>query len=244
MKILVACITYSHRLYNFFDQIKSKICYKEDIDYYNLYNDTQFDFIPRKNDFLYKNDTSVKQENFNPSCYDVSQCSEMFKKFYTFCKTRENLKDYDYVIRCNSSTFINFKELKSILKEFPQKNFYAGFVLPSTAVVSGTCAIFSKDVIEMLTSKNIEEYNFCGMYDDVAIATCMKQLQIQPHKLNHTYYSFNDRTTMPEELEIQESVKNAIIRVRNNFNREMIDTEIWSKLFYFYNLKNNYTAIS
>ena len=55
---IILNITYSHKLYNFFDNIKNKIAFKENIDLYNLYNDTEINFIPQYNDVFYKNDTS------------------------------------------------------------------------------------------------------------------------------------------------------------------------------------------
>jgi hypothetical protein len=238
MKYLVLNITYQHKLYNYFDCIKNKIAFKEDIDIYNLYNDVELDFIPQPNDIFYKNNTSTKIEDFNPANCEVKGIYEMFKKFYYFIKNNlKIIEQYDYIVRCNSSTFINFNKLNKIINELPKENCYAGYML-NHILASGTCNIFSKDVIRKIAETDIEQIPYKNNYDDVAISNLLTETyKIFP--VNVDLYNCSINRT-PTEEEIKDALNHTIIRVRNNFNRELFDVQIWEMLFKQYQL--NYFA--
>jgi hypothetical protein len=229
---IVINATYRHKLYNFFDIIKNKIAYKEDIPIYNLYNGPNCDFIPQKNDYFLKNKTSSNIENFNPSSYEVKDVYEMFQKFYFFINEKINeLTQYDYIIRCNSSSFLNFKIIKQIIDQLPKSNCYAGVALNSV-LVSGTCIFFSKDVLLKLAETPIENIPYTNNYDDVAIGN----LIAGTYKISPIHIPQYNLSTgiIPNNDEILNALRYPTIRVRNNNNREHIDVHIWNELFKYY----------
>ena len=234
MKLLVLNITYYHRLYNFFDIIKNKIAFKESVDIYNLYNDTQLHFIPQDNDVFYKNDCSSEIINLNPADYEVKHVYEMFKKFYFFVKVNlPVIERYDYIIRCNSSTFINFKKIIEVIQTLPKENCYAGYKL-NHILASGACNVFSKDVIRKIAETDIEQIPYKNNYDDVAISNLLTDTyKIFPTHIDR-YDLSNNRTPTSDEFNL--ALQAPMVRVRNNINRELFDVQIWNELFRLYQL--------
>jgi hypothetical protein len=238
MNFLVLNITHQHKLYNYFDSIKNKIAFKEDIDIYNLYNDVNLNFIPQYNDAFYKNDSSEEIINLNPADCEVKHVYEMFKKFYFFIKYNLSLiAKYDFIVRCNSSTFINFRKLADVLKTLPTENCYAGYKL-NNILASGACNVFSKDVIQKIAETDIEQIPYKNNYDDVAISNLLTETyNIFPLHIDRYDYSFNREPTDEEAIA---AFNYPVTRIRNNVNRELFDVQIWEKLFKLY--RANYFA--
>jgi hypothetical protein len=228
-------ITYDYILYNFFDKQKELLASKNDTTLYNLYNGDTCDFYIKPNDFFYKNDRQQQHLNkdiFNPSAYSVQNTSEMFKKFYHFIKIHyDKIKNYDYIIRCNSSTFLNFRVLQDVVNSLPVERCYAGRLL-NNELVSGTCICFSRDVIEMIANTDIEVFNCEDVLDDVVIGSfiCKKQ-SISPTSIEQ--YSFTGGS-IPDNNTITQALTYPSIRVRNNQDRS-IDVAVWNKLVEQYN---------
>lgn len=238
MKFLVLNITHHHKLYNYFDIIKNKIAFKENIDIYNLYNDTKLNFLLQDNDVFYKNDCSDEITNLNPADCEVKHVYEMFKKFYFFIRVNLSvIEQYDYIVRCNSSTFINFRKMTEILNGLPRENCYAGFKL-NEILASGACNVFSKDVIRKIAETDIEQIPYKDNYDDVAISNLLTDTyKIYPQHIDRYDLSIN---RVPTEVEMESAISYPMVRVRNNVNRELFDVQIWEKLFKLYRL--NYFA--
>lgn len=232
MNFLVLNITHHHKLYNFFDTIKNRLAFKENIELYNLYNDTELKFIPQLNDVFYKNDSSNEIQNLNPADCNVKHVHEMFKKFYYFCKVNiELINRYDFIVRCNSSTFVNFKKIKELVNTLPTSNCYAGYKL-NDVLVSGACNIFSKDIIARIVNTDIEEIPYRDNYDDVAIGNLLAgRYGIPPLHIDRYDLSNN---IIPHSDEIAHALNYYTVRVRNNINREHFDVQIWNMLFTSY----------
>ena len=84
---------------------------------------------------------------------DASFTPGMFMKFYNACKALE--EEYDYIIRVNSSTFINFIGVSSFLSTLPREKCRVGYPLTfyydkHRLFIAGYIMIFSKDVINYL----------------------------------------------------------------------------------------------
>lgn len=228
-------ITFDYKLYNFFDKYKEKIAYKENVPIYNLYNGDSLTIIERCNDFFYVNESEYQNgKNFDPSNYNVKNMSEMFKKFYYFIKNNyNNLIQYDYILRCNSSTFLNHRKIKNIINNLPQTNCYAGKIVDSEPyMVSGTAMILSRDVIKLFYETNIDDIEINGIWDDVAIGRFLSiKNKIKPIPLSQ--YSFISGKIPGDEI-VKISLNYPTVRVRNNNDREKIDCETWKKLFHYY----------
>jgi len=117
MKICVLVMTYKSDLYDHFDRIKRKYLETKDVDYYFLYNGT---------------DTSLsnpKEHNLNYYSYlrhyESPTIPVMWDKFMAFIS--ETAGKYDYVIRVNSSTFVNVDSvIEQIEKRSSKEDLYMG----------------------------------------------------------------------------------------------------------------------
>lgn len=229
---IILNVTYNHKLYNFFDTIKSKLAFKENIPFYNLYNGIKQDFILQNTDYFFTNKPYSNLNNFNPANYEVKHIHEMFQKFYFFIReNKKELNNYDFILRCNSSTFLNFKTIKQIIQQLPKTNCYAGVQL-NRILVSGTCIFFSKDVLFKIADTDLQSISFENNYDDVTIGNLISDTyKIPPTHIPQ--YNFSSGN-IPSDDEIKQSLLYPTIRVRNNNDREKIDVFIWNKLFKFY----------
>jgi hypothetical protein len=84
---------------------------------------------------------------------DASFTPGMFMKFYNACKALE--EEYDFIVRVNSSTFINFIGVSSFLSTLPREKCRVGYPLTfyhdkHRLFIAGYIMIFSKDVINYL----------------------------------------------------------------------------------------------
>ena len=87
---------------------------------------------------------------------DTSFTPGMFMKFYNACKHLDT--NYDFIIRVNSSTFINFLGIPSLLVQLPKEKSRAGYPLTfyhdtNKIFIAGYLMIFSKDVINYIINE-------------------------------------------------------------------------------------------
>lgn len=108
MKICVVVLTYKSDLYDHFDRIRRKYLETKDVDYYFLYNGTD------------KSLSNPKEHNLNYYSYlrhyESPHYPVMWDKFMAFIS--ETARKYDYVIRVNSSTFVNVDSIIQKIKQF------------------------------------------------------------------------------------------------------------------------------
>lgn len=91
--------------------------------------------------------------------------------------------DFDYLLRTNTSTYVNRRLLADFAEELPEKGYYGGFIGESGGVryASGTCTLLSRDVIELIVADPEWEYN---IIDDVAIGRSMNRagIDVEPFR--------------------------------------------------------------
>lgn len=209
MKIIVLIITHNQDLYNFFDNIKVKYLKNKNIDYRLLYNSTDSNLEDKKNNKI----------NYYT---DKAAIPAMLQKFLHYLEHDNN---YDYVIRVNSSTFLNIdKVLEEIKNHKDTEDLYMGYYDRNREpFCSGTLSIFSKSVVDKLIEG--KEYIQDNIEDDLAIGRFLtsKDVKITPLE----WYFLADRQSTPDEEEIEEALTYPQIRIRNDFNRDVIDKGIW-----------------
>jgi hypothetical protein len=220
MKICTIILTYDNDLYNYFDNIKRKYLDHKKEEYYFVYNGTDHS----------KHALEEKTYNYFSDVSHPSGIPVMFDKFVDVIKSGL-LDEYDYVIRVNSSTFINMDIIRNFLEDKPRSNIYAGFFHPNWHFVSGACIIFSRDVLQVLAN-NANRVNK-NQEDDLAIADAMRWCNVPKTYLDR--YCFESHIqdthiTVPDDNTIAEALKYPQIRVRNNSNRELIDKGIWNSI--------------
>jgi len=217
MKYGIITLTYDDPLYNFFDDIKRQYYQKNNILNVFVYNvTTPVDKIKNTSDVIYVSNLA-----------GGSGIYTMFDKFIATLQSNQNWNDFDYIIRANSSTFLNLPLLEEYIKKLPQENCYAGpCTMPITPkdFISGTCIIFSKDVIKML-SKIKEKHENRRLEDDLIIFQYMKNFKVPLTNIPMYWY---DKNIIPTKNEISDILKKyPLIRINNQKDRFKIDTTIW-----------------
>ena len=233
MKICVLVMTYKTDLYDHFDRIKRKYLETKDVDYYFLYNGTD------------KSLNNPKEHNLNyySDSYHPSGIPVMWDKFIAFIS--ETTGKYDYVIKVNSSTFVNVdKVIEKIKQHNDKEDLYMGYV--STEVqdqfagkfASGALAVYSDTTLKkLLEVSKIFKHNPEARIreDDVLIGLALsKVLKIPLTSLDR--YNIGDapvdkkykRFTVPPQKIIEEALTYSHIRIRNDFDRDLIDKGIWN----------------
>lgn len=166
--------------------------------------------------------------------HNSSRIFDLYKVFIETLQTNTTLSNYDYIVRVNSSTFLNIPALESIINTLPIENCYAGYFggiinnvrLPVTPndFISGTCIIFSKDIIKKLINLPVQNSN---KEDDLIYFDIMRQLNIPRTFIPMYWY---DNNILPSIDELKERIqKFPLIRIKNQ-NREAIDIPIWNNL--------------
>lgn len=228
MKICTVILTCDDPLYNHFDDIKRKYLEKKQEEYLFIYNgidDT-------------KHNLENKTYNYFSNIKHPSGIPVMFDKFVDVIKSGL-LNEYDFVIRVNSSTFINMDVIRERLQH-KTKNVYMGFFCPNWNFVSGACVIFSQDVLQRLAENAHIVNKF--QEDDTAIGDLMCRLNVPKTYLER--YCFESHIqdthiTVPPDSVIEEALKFPQIRIRNNSNRNLIDKGIWNTISKFLLEKQN-----
>jgi hypothetical protein len=211
----IVTLTHNTDLYNQMDAIKRE-----------LYAGLPHFFVYNEPADRVKNETDVI---FRSSGIHPSGVPMMFEKFI-YC-----LRNYTsttrwlscrYVIRSNSSTFLNLPVLIEYLNRLTPRHCYAGSITFDT-FISGACIIFSWDAIEALLSH-------CWRFDihdtdDVVISRVMNYAKIPMTDIPMKFLVDN---VIPGDNEIIEMLERyPLIRVRNNADRERIDLAIWNSLY-------------
>ncbi len=233
MKICVLVMTYKTDLYDHFDRIKRKYLETKDVDYYFLYNGTD------------KSLNNPKEHNLNyySDSYHPSGVPVMWDKFISFIS--ETIGKYDYVIKVNSSTFVNVdKVIEKIKQHSDKEDLYMGYVSEEVQdqfagkFASGALAVYSDTTLKKLleVSKIFKHNPEARMReDDVLIGLALKKvLKIPLTPLDR--YDIADapvdkkynRFTVTSNEDIEEALTYSHIRIRNDFDRDLIDKGIWN----------------
>lgn len=221
MKICTLVLTYDAPLYNYFDDLRRKYLNSKQADYFFVYNGVDET----------KHNIGQQCYNFKTDIYQESGIPAMFDKFIDIINSGL-LDEYDYIIRTNSSTFINIDKIKdALINSNVTENLYMGFFFPNWNFVSGACSIFSKDAINLIK----HNFHLVNKYqeDDVAIGELMHRLNVPKTFLSR--YSFESHiqdthVVVPTDEEIKAALEHPQIRVRNNSNRDLIDKGIWNSI--------------
>lgn len=219
MKICSVILTYDDPLYNYFDDIKRKYLEQKQSDYLFVYNGINNT----------KHNLANKTYNYYSDVKHPAGIPAMFNKFVDVINSGL-LNEYDFVIRVNSSTFINMDVIRENLLH-KTNNVYMGFFHSNWRFVSGGCIIFSQDVLQRLAENAHLVNKF--IEDDVAIGELMYRLNVPKTYLER--YCFESHIqdthiTVPSDSIIEEALKSPQIRIRNNSNRDLIDKGIWNTI--------------
>jgi len=143
---------------------------------------------------------------------------------------------YDFILRINLSTYINFPATLKILSESPKEKLLAGFIfyftLPDYEIykhkphkfASGTCMIFSSDVAKHLTHFKLDNPELYVHCDDTVLShLCVNAVK---HFVKiELLFIHNNRQISDEEL-----LAFPIIRIKYPADKRVCELQRWQYL--------------
>jgi hypothetical protein len=175
----------------------------------------------------------------------------MFLKFkYALQYIFNTGQNPDYILRCNATTFINFKGLANLFFRLPREKLMAGPFIFATGnpdidvYCQGTNMIFSNDVARHLAFDDNMNHSAVKQFaDDIAIDILTRNYAFKQDLTLFTsrYVHFN---TVPKIYDLFIDPTHVFYRVKNNCTqRTEVDLEIWKMLHYLFDVihfRNDY----
>jgi hypothetical protein len=127
-----------------------------------------------------------------------------------------NHYDFDYLLRTNSSTYINTNLLLKYADELPTSRYYGGFLGQHCGeyFASGTCTLLSRDVVNMVCNDPNWEYDYI---DDVAIGRSLNRMGITPQAFSRLDLMTDAQL---DSLSIEDLQSVFVIRCKGSESRE------------------------
>ena len=175
----------------------------------------------------------------------------MFLKFkYALQNIFNSGSNPDYVLRCNATTFINFKGIPILFSRFPKEKLVAGPFIHATACpdldvyCQGTNIVFSNDVARRLAFDDNVNHSALKIFaDDIAL-----DFLTRDYSYKQDLSLFTPRYThfkaIPKIYDLYIDCTHVFFRVKNDCpQRTEIDLEIWKMLHYLFDtihFRNDY----
>jgi hypothetical protein len=100
-------------------------------------------------------------------------------------------KEYDYILRINSSSYLNLQNLRSYIDNLQIDDVYAGRMMDyhGTGYISGAGILLSKNLVNLVLEKKLN-WNH-KLLDDVALGVLLNKLNIQGSDKNYQLFTNN-----------------------------------------------------
>ena len=167
----------------------------------------------------------------------------MFLKFKYALQNIFSKSNPDFILRCNATTFINFKRLGELIFRLPREKCIAGPFLFTTGFpdvgvfCQGTNMFFSNDVAKHIAfDDNEKELAVLEYADDIAIEIITRKYA---YKQDLTLFTarFTGNKTVPKFYDLIIDCSHVFFRIKNEGeNRYEIDIELWKMLHYLFDL--------
>ena len=156
----------------------------------------------------------------------------------------------DFILRCNATTFINFKGLNSLFSRMPKEKLVAGPFLFATGIENldvycqGTNIIFSNDVAKRLAyDNNANDPAVLTYADDIAIDFLTRDYSYK-QDLSLFTAKYTHYRKIPAIYDLVIDCTHVFFRVKNDCPQRIeIDLEIWKMLHYLFDtihFRNDY----
>ena len=157
-----------------------------------------------------------------------------FQQFLQSFYSEEAACQYDYILRLNVSTFVNFENIRWMLQYLPNERLLAGplFMEGDRAFCQGTAMLFSKDVARAFAFETKVAEDLLLLNDDLAISFSLMD-RYTPHDINF-FYRWIERYTEPHHIQqffLEHKYQHIFFRVKSDHNRNTMDPLIWSLLY-------------
>ena len=159
----------------------------------------------------------------------------VFQQFLqTFFRNPANAQ-FDYILRLNVSTFVNFDRLFWLLPFLPKERLFAGpyGVHKERVFCNGTAMLFSKDVaLAFALDTPLDPALVAAENDDVIISWSLTNRYF-PYDLM-TFFRWVEEYSEPSQLGhffAQHKRHTVFFRIKSAQNREVMDPQIWALLY-------------
>jgi hypothetical protein len=174
----------------------------------------------KKFNCLWKKNQSSQEnvELINPNTIQidiVDRWDTMFTKFLCAVRYINSLLDYDYLIKVNTTTWVNVNELRSYL----EVNQYscAGVIDKNKTFPAGWASIFSRDLMENILLSTSKDPLYLSGYDDELIGKVLTKLDVYPERIKYVEYPSGDYREMAETPFIR--IKSKSGRILNDLRK-------------------------
>ena len=153
---------------------------------------------PNTDIYFYSAGTKTKIIDRDLIIKDSGTAQDIGKKTLSAFDWVDKNREYDFIFRTNTSSFINLKKLEAYINENKNNLDYSGVVLDTKQqikIASGAGYFISRKNIELIIN-NKDEFDI-NFPDDVAVAKLMKENNIFP--INTIREDLNEATT-PKDL--------------------------------------------
>jgi hypothetical protein len=146
-------------------------------------------------------------------------------------------REFDFIFRTNTSTYVNLKMLDEFVQSIPADGFYGGFVGERDGVrfASGTCTLLSRDLVKHAVNDPEWEY---GVIDDVAMGRCMSRARVAVQPLVRV--DVTSRVEL-EALDSEDLSCAFVVRCKNPSDREY-DIKAMHRVHELYGTSSPYRA--
>jgi hypothetical protein len=168
MKIIILVLSSENEPYDMLEKTIRKTWAKEypkNVEIYYYYGGADINYID--GDKIYS--------NFEENIYNIGRKTINAFEFLSN-------KDYDYIFRTNSSSYVNIEYLLEYIKNKPNKMFYHGVIAyyepENFNFVSGSGYIISKDLIDMVIENKDKWDNKFPNADDVSMGKILNSFGV------------------------------------------------------------------
>lgn len=164
-----------------------------------LDGDRPSDYVDGSRDFWVEKNPAFPAKAMNP---------HMIVKFLKGLRAVD-VSQYDYIVRVNASTYIQFSALFSLLAGWPRQGAAGGYLLTQGIsalrldrfqFISGMCMVFSSDVAAHLQGLPLNLDVYAKSYDDVVLSYMIREVVTSWIHVSFTFYT-GDRLRLPRALE-------------------------------------------
>ena len=215
--------------------IRIKQLEEKNIPYCFLFNgEVPSDFPLAKEKYFHYPTLSV--DKFNDKNLTTPWATKAFQESLQVLYKEHNLEAYDYILRLNVSTYVQFEKFNWMVGNLPKSGLIGGplFVVHGKIFANGTAMLFSNDVARAFAFDTQLDETLCTTTnDDVVISWSLTDRYIL-HDLNFYYAWYESYKDLPSLQEFVEKIKYETVfyRIKNDCEkRDEVDTSLWYILF-------------
>jgi len=164
-----------------------------------------------------------------------------FQRFLQDLYSKPESEKYEYILKMNVSTFVNFEGYYALLDRIPNQRLLAGFYInypiANGVFLSGTAMTFTKDVAKAFAYATKVPDNLSTIWwphnsEDVVISQSLSN-RFPVTDIQFNYLWIDHYKTMPKVDDFYSTIKDSHVffRVRNDANRALLDPFLWACLY-------------